>query len=192
MKTTRPAAYRLAIRPLLAAVFVLVLPLVAMQVTDQVAWTLADFAFAGVLVVGTGLGYELAARRAEATAYRLAAGVALAAGFLLVWVNGAVGIIGAAGDDANLLYAGVLAVGAVGAVAARFRPRGMSRALFATAGAQALVGAIAVMAGLGSPASGPWELLGLNGFFVALFLGSALLFRRAAREEPGAGARAAG
>ena len=192
MKTTRPAAYRLALRPLLAAAFVLVLPLVAMQVTDQVAWTPADFAFAGVLVVGTGLAYELAARRAEATAYRLAAGVALAAGFLLLWVNGAVGIIGAAGDGANLMYAGVLAVGVVGAVVARFRPRGMSRVLFATAVAQAVVALIALIAGMGSPASGPAEILVLNGFFVALFLGSALLFGRAAREESGAKARPAG
>ena len=192
MKTTRPAAYRLALRPLLAEAFVLVLPLVAMQVTDQVAWTPADFAFAGVLVVGTGLAYELAARRAEATAYRLAAGVALAAGFLLVWVNGAVGIIGAAGDGANLMYAGVLAVGVVGAVVARFRPRGMSRVLFATAVAQAVVALIALIAGMGSPASGPAEILVLNGFFVALFLGSALLFGRAAREESGAKARPAG
>lgn len=192
MKTTRPAAYRLALRPLLAEAFVLVLPLVAMQVTDQVAWTPADFAFAGVLVVGTGLAYELAARRAEATAYRLAAGVALAAGFLLVWVNGAVGIIGAAGDGANLMYAGVLAVGVVGAVVARFRPRGMSRVLFATAVAQAVVALIALIAGMGSPASGPAEILVLNGFFVALFLGSALLFGRAAREESGAKARPVG
>jgi hypothetical protein len=43
--------------------------------------------------------------------------------------------------------------------------------------------------GLGSPWSGPGELLILNGFFVALFVGSALLFRYAARGQtpPGAG-----
>jgi hypothetical protein len=60
----------------------------------------------------------------------------------------------------------------------------MARALFATALAQALVAAIALIAGLGLPWSGPLELLLLNGFFIALFVGSAWLFVCAARERP--------
>ena len=46
---------------------------------------------------------------------------------------------------------------------------------------QALVAAVAVTAGLGGPSSGPFELLLLNGLFVALFVVSAELFGRAAR-----------
>ena len=65
---------------------------------------------------------------------------------------------------------------------------GMARALFATALAQALVAVIALLAGLGSPWSPPVEILAVNGFFVALFVGSALLFRYAAREQTPAGA----
>jgi len=120
--------------------------------------------------------------------YRLAVGVALAAALMLVWLSLGVGIIGADGDPANVMYFGVLAVGLIGALIARFRPRGMARALSATALAQALVGAIAIFGGLGRPYSGALELLGLNGFFVALFVGSAWLFRRAAggRTESGA------
>jgi hypothetical protein len=57
----------------------------------------------------------------------------------------------------------------------------------ATAFAQALVAVIALIAGLGYPASPPLEILALNGFFVALFTGSALLFRHAAREQLPAG-----
>jgi hypothetical protein len=64
----------------------------------------------------------------------------------------------------------------------------MARALFATALAQALVAVIVLVFGLGSPWSPPLEILALNGFFVALFVGSALLFRFAAREQPSAGA----
>ena len=65
----------------------------------------------------------------------------------------------------------------------------MARALFATALAQALVAVIALIAGKHQAAvSSVSELLGLNGFFVALFLGSAWLFRNAAREQPPAGA----
>src|SRR3989304_6473156 len=48
----------------LAAAFILLLPLLAMQITDEVVWDLADFAVAGALLVGTGLICELAARKA--------------------------------------------------------------------------------------------------------------------------------
>jgi hypothetical protein len=117
-------------------------------------------------------------------AYRLAVGVALAGAFILVWLSLGVGIIGKDGDPANLMYFGVLAVGIIGALIARFQPRGLARALFATALAQALVAVIALIARLGYPYSGPLEILGLNGFFVALFVGSAWLFRRAAHGRP--------
>ena len=120
--------------------------------------------------------------------YRYAVGVALVAALLLVWINLAVGVIGTEDDNANLMYVGVLAVGIIGAIIARLRPPGMARALFATALAQALVAVIALIFGLGLPWSPPVEILGLNGFFVALFLGSAWLFRNAAREQPPAGA----
>ena len=53
------------------------------------------------------------------------------------------------------MYFGVLAVGMAGALIARLRPRGMARALFATALAQALVAAIALIARLGLPYSPP-------------------------------------
>ncbi len=82
------------------------------------------------------------------------------------------------------MYFGVLAVEIIGAIVARLRPQGMARALFATAIAQALVAAIALVAKLGLPWSGPAEILLLNGFFIALFAGSAWLFRRAARGRP--------
>lgn len=116
--------------------------------------------------------------------YTSAVGVALAAALMLVWLSLGVGIIGRDGDPANLMYFGVLAVGAIGALVARFRPRGMARALVATAIAQALVAVIAIGAGLGQPWSGPLELSILNGFFVALFVASAWLFRRAAQGRP--------
>ena len=119
--------------------------------------------------------------RINITMYRFAIGVALAAAFILIWLSLGVGIIGKDGDPANLMYFGVLAVEIIGAIIARLQPHGMARALFATAFAQALVAVIALIAGLGLPWSGPAEILGLNGFFIALFAGSAWLFRRAAR-----------
>lgn len=122
--------------------------------------------------------------RINSTAYRSAIGIALTAAFILAWMSLGVGIIGKDGDPANLMYFGVLAVGIIGAIIARLRPHGMARALFATALAQALVTAIALIAGLGLPWSGPAEILMLNGFFIALFSGSAWLFQRAGRGRP--------
>ena len=136
------AAYRPAARVVLVAACILMLPLVAMQITDQVRWDLADFVVAGALLVGTGLAYQLAARKAGNVAYRAALGVALAAALLLVWANLAVGVIGEPDEPANAMYFGVPAVGLVGAIIARLQPLGMARALFATALAQALVALI--------------------------------------------------
>jgi hypothetical protein len=183
MKTNR-TAYRSTIGIVFAAASILLLPLLAMQITDEVAWDLADFAVAGAFLVGTGLMYGLAARKAGNIAYRAAVGVALAAAFILVWLMGAVGVIGEEGDHADLMYFGVLAVGIIGAVIARFQPHGMARALLATALAQGLVAVIALIAGKHqAPVSSVLEILGLTGFFVALFIGSAWLFRQADRRQ---------
>jgi hypothetical protein len=70
------------------------------------------------------------------------------------------------------MYLGVIAVGALGAVMARFRPPGMSRALFAMALAQALVAVIVLVAKLSGTVL-------LDGCFAAVWVGSALLFQRA-------------
>ena len=172
------------IRIALVTACILLLPLVAMQFTEEVNWDLFDFAFMGALLFGTGLAYELVARKAGTIAYRAGVGVALAAAFLLVWMNLAVGLIGNEEDPANLMYGGVLAVGFIGAFIARFQPHGMARALFATALTQALVAVIALIAGWGS--TGPiWPrgILMATGFFVALWLGSAWLFQKAAGGE---------
>lgn len=174
--------YRPIARVALATALILLIPLVAMQFGAEVAWTLFDFAVAGLLLFGTGLAYVLLARRAGNTAYRAAIGIALAAGFILVWLVGAVGVIGEEGERADLMYGGVLGVGVIGAVIARFRPQGMARALLAVALAQALVAVIALITGKHQAAiTSAFEIVGLNAFFVALFSTSAWLFRRAAR-----------
>jgi hypothetical protein len=163
------------------AALLLLLPLVAMQFTDEVNWSLADFVVFGALLAGVGGAFELAVRTTRNAAYRAAVGVALAAAFLLVWANGAVGIIGSEDNPANAMFGGVLVVGIVGAAFARFRPRGMARALVATALAQVTVAVIAAVAGLG-------HIFVATGFFGALWLASSWLFRRAALEQAAPGA----
>ena len=167
------------VRIVLGSALLLSLPLVAMLFTDEMAWGPGDFVLAGVLLVGTGLLYELAAGSTNTTAYRVAVGVALATGVILVWANLAVGLIGSEDNPANLMYVGVLAVGLVGALLARLEPRGMARASFATAIAQALVPVVAIILWQPPMTSGLVRVLGVNAFFCALWVGSALLFRRA-------------
>lgn len=172
--------HRNIVRVALATALLLAVPLVAMQFSDEVDWNLFDFLVAGALLFGTGLAYVLLTGRTGSIAYRVAAGVALASALFLVWANLAVGLIGSENEPVNLLYFGVLAVGIVGAVAARFRPDGMARALLAMALAQALVAVIALVGRMDEyPGSSVAEILLVNGFFIALFALSAWLFRRA-------------
>lgn len=117
--------------------------------------------------------------KAQKTTYGLAIAATLAAALMLIWFSLGIGIIGADGDPANRMYFGVIALGLIGAFVARFQPHGMSRVLIVMAVAQALIAVIAIVAKLGYPFSGPLELLLLNGFFVAMFVGVAWLFRRA-------------
>ena len=184
MKTGN-TAYKAAIRLAISTGIILLLPLIAMQYTDEVVWDLADFVVAGVLLFGTGLAYELMARKGGTVAYRAAVGIALATVFLLVWVNGAVGIIGSENNDANLMYFGVISIGIIGAIISRLQPLGMARALFVTALAQALVPVIALT--IWQPtswgAAGVFGVFVLNAFFVMPLVGSALLFKRAAYAE---------
>ncbi|MDX1583489.1 MAG: hypothetical protein R3338_07815, partial [Thermoanaerobaculia bacterium] len=97
--------------------------------------------------------------------------------------NAAVGIIGSEGNPANLMYVGVIAVGMAGAFVACFQADAMARAMLATAIAQTIVTAIALIYDLGAPSSGANEILLLNGLFITLWIGSALLFRNAAARE---------
>jgi len=159
-----------------AAAALLLLPLIAMQFNDEVAWTGADFLFAAVLIGGTGLALEGAARISRDRYYRAGVAVALAASVLLIWVNGAVGIIGDEDNPLNLLYAAVLAAALAGALIARFRPAGMARAMAGAAAVQALVSLVALTF------DGAYVAM-LSAAWVALWLGSAWLFRRAARGQ---------
>jgi hypothetical protein len=165
----------------LATACILLVPLLA-----GAPWSLGDFVVAGVLLFGTGVTYELVARKESTIAYRAAVGIACAAALLLVWINLAVGIIGSEDNPTNLMYAGVLAVGLLGAIIARLEPRGMARALFAMALAQALVPVIALFVSRPAISLEPPGVAGvfaLNAFFVALWVASALLFLLAAHAE---------
>ena len=174
------------LRIALATGLLLMVPLVAMQFTDEVNWTLGDFIAMGALLFGSGLTYELIARKGGSIAYRAAVGVAVGTGLILIWMNLAVGIIGSEDNPANALYGGVLIVGLIGSTLARLRPQGMARVLFATALAQFFVPVMALI--IWRPSfDDPPGMLGvfmLNSFFAMLFFISGLLFRYAGETVP--------
>jgi hypothetical protein len=176
---------RLTIWALIIA-FILMIPLVLTLLGSGVDgegwhWTLSDFLIMGVAMFGIGLAYELVARRSDKTVYRAAFTIGLVTAFLLFWVNGAVGIIGNEGQPANFMYGAVFAVGLIGSLVARFKPRGMAYTLLAAAFVQMLVPVIALIIWpqISWGGVGISGVFGLNAFFAMLFVLSALLFQRA-------------
>lgn len=124
------------------------------------------------------------------TAYRLALAVAVFTVLFLVWAIGALGIIGEGGRP-DRMYAGVLAVAAVGTAVARLRPRGMALAMLATALTVVLVAVVALVRGFQhTPDASVAEILGLTAMYAALFGLSAWLFRYAAARRSGVRATA--
>jgi hypothetical protein len=156
----------------LAAVLLL-LPLVAMQFTSDVHWTPFDFFFAAVIIGSVGLLFELAVRMNPNRHYRIGVGFALAAAFFLVWVNGAVGMIGDEDNPYNLWFIALIPLALLGSAASRFRASGMAWVMAVAAVGQLLI------AGFGASTDPR------GGLFSALFafpwLASALFFRAAAR-----------
>ena len=79
---------------LLTVVILLLIPLIAMQFTNEVKWTLFDFVVMGVLLFGTGLMCELVMRKVKKTGHRVILVAAILAALLLIWIELAVGIFG--------------------------------------------------------------------------------------------------
>jgi hypothetical protein len=147
---------------------------------DEVNWSLFDFVVAGTVLFGAAMTYELIARKLGTSAYRIGVGIACMTGLVLLWINMAVGLIGSDDNPANLMYLAVLAIAFSGTYLAGFQPRGVSRAMFVTAAAQALVPIIAFAINRPDFSPGVVQVMMLNGVFVALWIASALMFRYAA------------
>jgi hypothetical protein len=82
---------RLIIILFTVAIFLLI-PLIAMQFTEEVNWNLVDFIVAGVLLIGTSLFCELVLRKVKIIKNRIAICVALLIFLVLFWAEIAVGI----------------------------------------------------------------------------------------------------
>jgi len=77
---------------LLAVVVLLLIPLIAMQFTEEVSWTPFDFVIAGFLLLVTGLTCELVLRRVKGGRLRIVICLAILLLLFLIWIELAVGI----------------------------------------------------------------------------------------------------
>lgn len=79
---------------LISATLLLFIPFIAMQFTEEVNWTLADFILAGVLLYGTGLVCEFILRKVKKVRMRIALCIVILIALLLIWAEMAVGVFG--------------------------------------------------------------------------------------------------
>jgi hypothetical protein len=108
MKTSKPL-FRSAVRVALGVALILSLPAVAMLITNEVVWSLADFVLAGVLLTVIGVAFELAVRKAG----NLPAAIGIAA------VGVAAAVLGEADDAPGLVLLGILLIASACALGVR-------------------------------------------------------------------------
>lgn len=71
---------------------ILLAPLVAMQFTSEVNWSVADFFFAAFMLIGAGVLLEFVLLKVKSRAGKITACLVVIGCFLLGWAIGAVGI----------------------------------------------------------------------------------------------------
>jgi len=74
------------------AAILLLIPIIAMQFTDEVNWNLFDFIIAGILLFSIGFACELVLKKVKNIFHRLLLFIMLLAVFFIVWAELAVGI----------------------------------------------------------------------------------------------------
>jgi Kef-type K+ transport system membrane component KefB len=82
------------IRILIGSALILLIPLVAMQFSDEVDWGIFDFIIIGALLISTGFTYEILETNLKTPTQRAVLAILLLAALLLIWAEIAVGIIG--------------------------------------------------------------------------------------------------
>ena len=93
MEKLVPQNKRLLVILLTVTTFLLI-PLVAMQFTNEVNWSVFDFLVAGILLFGTGLAIEIIARTVKNKKSRIVLFIVITILLVLLWLELAVGIFG--------------------------------------------------------------------------------------------------
>lgn len=174
-QTHTPASNKWRIIGWGGALALLLTPLIAMQFTPEVNWTAGDFLFAAIMFGTVGILLELVMRKSGNGWYRAGCALAVLSGFVVVWVNLAVGMIKNEDAPANLYLMLLVPIALIGSAVVRFRP---ARMAWIMAGVGTVQAALAILAGiLGPDPRGGTLTLVLSGLW---FL-SAILLRQAGK-----------
>ena len=172
--------------PVLITALIMIFPLLGSYFIADWNWAPGGFAFLAILLFSMGLTYQLITRNRDSIPYRAAVCISFVATFIIAWGNF---VQMADVNPASALYFVVPIVGVIGVAIARLRPNGMARASLVTAITQALILTVVLILLLTrKPQVTSWtppELRGLvgNALNGLMFVGAALLFRKAGREE---------
>lgn len=90
MITQKQRTIAVFVTPLL----LLLLPLLAMQFTNEVNWSLFDFLVMGLLLFSAAFAVEIAFRIEKRTKYRIIYALVILIVLFLIWAELAVGIVG--------------------------------------------------------------------------------------------------
>lgn len=154
----------------IAALALLLLPVIATRLSAEVDWDHRDFlVFAAMLITACGM-WELCRRAQSGGRARLGLSLLIFVTFILIWLSLGVGIIGADGNRANALYLLVPLTGITGALLTRFRPVTGAQIAYGMAATQLAIVVLGIAFELGNPVSAPAELLLVNGPFIAMYL----------------------
>jgi hypothetical protein len=148
-----------------AAVTLILTPLVAMQFTSEVNWDETDFIVASIIFGIVGGLIELAVRVSSNWYFRFGAMFSVLAGFMVVWSNLAVGMIGNEDNPVNLWFGAVLLVAIAGALKSRY----VAAAMFAAGTLQAAIGLSAGVLG-SDPRGGLFTIILSSFWYIAAAL----------------------
>ena len=79
---------------LLIVALLLMVPLIGMQMTEEIQWSGFDFLVAGGLLLSVMFALDLVVRKVPKLNHRILLGALVALAFLLLWAELAVGIFG--------------------------------------------------------------------------------------------------
>jgi len=82
------------IKYIISTVLLLLIPLIAMQFTNQVNWAPSDFIVAAVLLLSTGFAIDFIIKKVRTKKYLITLSAIIVVMLLLVWAELAVGIFG--------------------------------------------------------------------------------------------------
>lgn len=134
------------LRPLIATLIILLIPLVGTFTVEGWNWDAFDFVIAGIVLFTAFFMIEFLARKMRDIPSRIAAGITVIMTLLIVWVNLAVGIIGD-GNNTSACYMLVVPVGFLGLAVSRLKPKGLSITACVMAAIMLLVPSVAWITG---------------------------------------------